>query len=91
MITRVEVIDYSKPGEGGRVYVNMNCKAFIEEQHKVQEQEATIAELKSIIARQQKHFAQQDARIQALTSVLQKVNARLQMSGAAEKVVANGR
>jgi hypothetical protein len=52
-------------------------KAFVEEQRKVEQQEATIA-------RQQKQ-------IDALTSAVQKVNAQLELSKAAPQTVLNNR
>jgi uncharacterized coiled-coil protein SlyX len=47
---------------------------------KAAEQEATVAELKSTVAQQQKSFARQEERITALTSGLQRVSARVEMS-----------
>jgi len=44
------------------------------------EQEATVAELKSTVAQQQKSFARQQERIAALTSDLQRVSGRVEMS-----------
>ena len=61
-------------------------KAFVEEQHKVQELEATVAQ-------QQKSFesklAGQHKQIEALTSGLQKVSAQVEMSKLAPQVVNN--
>jgi molybdenum-dependent DNA-binding transcriptional regulator ModE len=51
-------------------------KAFVEEQRKVQEQGATIVELRSALAQQQKDFqataAHQQKQIEALTAVCRK-------------------
>jgi uncharacterized coiled-coil protein SlyX len=59
----------------------------------VEEQQATIAELKSTVAHQQTRFeskvAEQDKRIEALTSGLQKVSAQLEVSKPAAQAVAN--
>ena len=68
------------------------------EQHnrKMQEQEATIAELKSTTANQEATAAQQQKEIRALTASLkeqalqiQKVSAQLEMSKPAPQVVVN--
>jgi uncharacterized coiled-coil protein SlyX len=47
------------------------------QQRKIENQEATIDELKLTVVQQQKNFAQQQAQIEALTSGLQKVSARI--------------
>ena len=51
--------------------------AFVEEQRKVQEQEATIELLKSAGAKQEATVAKQQKQIEALAAGLQKVNAQL--------------
>ena len=66
----------------------------IEEQgRKDQEQEATIAQLKSAVAQQRKDFqataAHQQKQIEALTAGLQKVSAQVEMSKPASQMVAN--
>ena len=66
----------------------------VEEQgRKDQEQEATIAQLKSAVAQQQKEFqstiAKQERQIQALTAGLQKVSDRLEATEAAPRLVTN--
>jgi uncharacterized coiled-coil protein SlyX len=53
---------------------------FLKEHCKNEEQEVTIAELKSTVAQQQKQ-------IEALTAGLQKVSAQLQVSKSARQVV----
>lgn len=59
----------------------MLLNEFLKEHKKVEEQQATIAELKSTVAQQQKPFeselAKQEQQIEALTAGLQKVNAQL--------------
>jgi len=47
------------------------------QQRKIENQEATIDELKLTVVQQQKNFAQQQAQIEALTSGLQKISARI--------------
>jgi len=71
----------------------MLLNEFLKEHKRVQEQEATIAELKSTLAEQQKAFdskvAKQQSQIEALTVGLQKVNLRLEVSKAAPQTVQN--
>jgi uncharacterized coiled-coil protein SlyX len=55
----------------------MLLNEFIKEHKRVEAQQATITELKLTVAQQQKNFAQQQAQIEALTSGLQKVSARI--------------
>jgi uncharacterized coiled-coil protein SlyX len=66
----------------------------VEDQNsKIQQQEATIADLKSRVAQQQKDFqataAQQQKQIEALTAGLHKVSAQLEASKPAPQVVTN--
>jgi len=66
----------------------------VEEQgRKAKEQEATITQLKSTVAQQQKSFqsklAEQDQQIKALTSGLQKVSAQLEANKPDSQVVLN--
>jgi uncharacterized coiled-coil protein SlyX len=71
----------------------MLLNEFLREHKKVEEQQATIAELKSTVAQQQKSFesklAQQHNQIEALTSGLEKVSAQLEVSKAVPQVVAS--
>ena len=73
----------------------MLLNEFLKEHKKVEEQQATIAELKSAVAQQQKGFesklAQQEEQIERLTAGLQKVSAQLEMSKAAPQTVLNNR
>ena len=61
--------------------------------HKMQEQEATIAQLKSIVAQQQKEFqttaAHQQKEIETLTAGLQKVSDQLELSKPVPRTVGN--
>jgi len=70
----------------------MLLNEFLKEHRKVEKQQATIAELKSSFAKQQKHFestaTQQQKEIEALTSGLQKVNAQVGMKALGTKVIA---
>jgi len=69
----------------------MLLNEFLKEHRKVQEQQASIAELKSTVAQQQDRFGQQEVQIQALASDLQKVRTRLEMRKSTTKLVTNGR
>ena len=86
--------------ENGEIYtvrydaVNaMLLNEFLKEHRKVEEQQATITELKSTVTQQQKDFkatiAQQQKQIEALTAGLQKVSAQLEASKPAPQVVNN--
>ena len=58
-----------------------------EQDHKIQKQEATIADLKSTVAQQQKTFqaslAEQEMQIKALASGLQKVSTEVEINRSA--------
>jgi hypothetical protein len=69
----------------------MLLNEFLKEHRKVEEQQATIAELKSTVAEQQKSFTRQEAQIQALRYGLQKVSAQVEMSKPATRIVASKR
>jgi hypothetical protein len=82
----------------------MLLNEFLKEHRKVQEQEATITQLKSTVAQQQKDLqataaqqrkefeskiAQQQKQIEALTAGLQKVSAQVEMKKPAPQTVLN--
>jgi uncharacterized coiled-coil protein SlyX len=69
----------------------MLLNEFLKEHKKVAEQQATIAELKSMIAGQQKRFTRQEAQIQALSAGLQRVSTQLELKKSVPSVVANER
>ena len=86
--------------ENGEIYtvrydaVNaMLLNEFLKEHRKVEQQEATIVGLKSMVAQQQRDFqttiAQQQKQIEALTAGLQKVSAPLELSKPAPRTVLN--
>src|SRR5439155_1360561 len=64
----------------------MLLNEFLKEHRKVEEQQATITELKSTVAQQEMDFqaiaAHQQKQIEALTTGLQKVSAHLELSKA---------
>jgi len=55
----------------------MLLNEFLKEHRKVEQQEATIAQLKSALAKQETVDAEQQKQIEALTEGLQKVSAQL--------------
>src|SRR5213080_1179388 len=69
----------------------MLLNEFLKEHKKVEEQQASIAELKSTVAQQKNDFqakvAYQHEQIEALTAGLQKVSAQLEVSKTAPRVV----
>ena len=71
----------------------MLLNEFLKEHKKIEEQQATIANLKSTVAQQQKGFesklAKQQKQIEALTAGLQKVSAQIELSKAAPQTVKN--
>ena len=74
----------------------MLLNEFLKDHRKVQEQEATIAELKSIAAKQEMINAQQQRETNALAAMLreqasqiQKVSAQLQLEKASAQTVVN--
>jgi hypothetical protein len=71
----------------------MLLNEFLKEHHKVQQQEATITQLESTVARQQKNFgvivAQLTARLDEQAAQIQKVSAQLEASKPAAQTVAN--
>ncbi len=62
----------------------MLLNEFLKEHRKVEEQQATIAELKATVGQQQKNFqataARQQEQIEALTAGLQKISNQLELS-----------
>jgi len=65
----------------------MLLNEFLKEHHIVQEQNATIARLKSTVEKQEAANAQQQRQIEALTAGLEKVNARIEVSQPAPQTV----
>ena len=65
----------------------MLLNEFLKEHRKVEERRATIAELKSTVAQQQKLFVEQDNQIAALVAGLRRVTARIETSGAQPQLV----
>jgi trimeric autotransporter adhesin len=67
----------------------MLLNEFLKEHRKNSEQQATIAQLKSTVQKQEAANAQQQKQIETLTAGLQKVSAQLEASKAAPQVAEN--
>jgi uncharacterized coiled-coil protein SlyX len=67
----------------------MLLNEFLKEHRRVQEQKATIAQLKSAVEKQEATNSQQQKQIEALTSGLAKVNAQLEAGKPTLQVVDN--
>jgi len=68
---------------------NMMLNEFLKEHKKVEEQQASIAELKSTVALQQKEMHALTAQLKQQAAEIQKVSAQVQMSKPAPNVVTN--
>jgi len=68
---------------------NMMLNEFLKEHKKVEEQQASIADLKSTVALQQKGMEVLTAQLKEQAAQIQKVSAQLEASKPAPKVVAN--
>jgi uncharacterized coiled-coil protein SlyX len=69
----------------------MLLNEFLKEHRNVQEQEATIRQLKCTDAKQEATIAKQQKQIDALTAGLQKVSAQLELNKPAPQTVLNNR
>ena len=67
----------------------MLLNEFLKEHKKVEEQQASIADLKSTVALQQKEMQVLTAQLKEQAAQIQKVSAQLEASKPAPKVVAN--
>ena len=67
----------------------MLLNEFLKEHKKVEEQQASIADLKSTVALQQKEMQVLTAQLNEQAAQIQKVSAQLEASKPAPKVVAN--
>src|SRR5882724_548265 len=68
---------------------NMMLNEFLKEHKKVEEQQASIADLKSTVALQQQEMQDLTAQLKEQAAQIQKVSAQLEASKPAPKVVAN--
>jgi uncharacterized coiled-coil protein SlyX len=69
----------------------MLLNEFLKEHRTVQEQGATITQLKSMVGKQEARNAQQQKQIEALTAGLEKVSAQLELNKPAPRTVLNDR
>jgi phosphoribosylaminoimidazole-succinocarboxamide synthase len=74
----------------------MLLNEFLKEHRKVEEQQSTIAELKTTVGQQQKQIvaqqataAQQQEQIEALAATVSRVRERVELSARAPRVAAN--
>jgi uncharacterized coiled-coil protein SlyX len=67
----------------------MLLNEFLKEHRKVEEQQATIAQLKCALAKQETVDAEQQKQIEALTAGLQRVSAQIELSKPAPRIVNN--
>ena len=67
----------------------MLLNEFLKEHRKVEEQQATITQLESKVANQELTAAQQQKQIEALTTGLQKVTARVEAANPVPRVVSD--
>jgi len=96
MHRRVEAAAWSYADADGKIYtvrydaVNaMLLNEFLKAHSKMQEQEATITELKSTVAQQQKGMEVFAATLKEQASRIQKVSAQVELSKAAPQTVLN--
>jgi uncharacterized coiled-coil protein SlyX len=67
----------------------MLLNEFLKEHRKVEEQQSTIAELKSAMAEQKATNAQQQKQIEGLTATVQKMSDQIALSKPVPQLVAN--
>src|SRR5205814_7771122 len=67
----------------------MLLNEFLKEHRKVEEQKAGLAEMKSVVSKQEGLIAEQQKQIEALTATVQKVSDRVALSNLAPQLVAN--
>ena len=67
----------------------MLLNEFLKEHRKNEQQQATIAQLKSMVEKQEAANAKQQKQIESLTAGLQKVSAQLELSKPALQMVEN--
>ena len=88
-----DLVVYGKDGQVYSVRYDavdvMLLNEFLKEHKKVEEQQASIADLKSTVALQQKEMQVLTAQLKEQAAQIQKVSAQLEASKPAPKVVAN--
>jgi hypothetical protein len=69
----------------------MLLNEFLKEHRQVEEQKAGLAEMKSVVSKQEELIATQQKQIEALAATVQKVSNQLELNKAAQQVVASNR
>ena len=67
----------------------MLLNELFKENRRVEEQQATVVQMKSTVAKQEALIPKQQKQIEALTAGLQKVSARVEMSRPAPQKIVN--
>ena len=67
----------------------MLLNEFLKEHRKVEEQQAGLAEMKSVVSKQEELIAKQQKQIEALTATVQKVSDQFALGKPAPQLVAN--
>jgi len=84
--------DQGKPRTVCYEVVNaMLLNEFVKEHRKVEEQDVTITELKSMLAQKRKDFQALTSRVEEQASHIQKVSAQIEVSATAPRIAATSR
>jgi len=67
----------------------MLLNEFLKEHRQVEEQKAGLAEMKSVVSKQEELIAKQQKQIEALTATVRKVSERIALSAPAAQIAAN--
>ena len=67
----------------------MLLNEFLKEHRQVEEQKAGLAEMKSVVSKQEELIAKQQKQIEALTATVRKVSERVALSAPAPQIAAN--
>ena len=68
----------------------MLLNEFLKEHRQVEEQKAGLAEMKSVVSKQEEIIANQQKQIEALTATVRKVSERVELGAPAVQMAANG-
>ena len=67
----------------------MLLNEFLKEHRQVEQQKAGLAEMKSVVSKQEELIAKQQKQIEALTATVRKVSERVALSAPAPQIAAN--
>jgi uncharacterized coiled-coil protein SlyX len=67
----------------------MLLNEFLKEHRQVEEQKAGLAEMKSVVSKQEELIAQQQKQIEALTATVRRVSERVELSAPAPQLAAS--